>query len=124
MLKRDNMGFFHQLRLLLWKNLTLKKRSPVSTCLVEFICWISFLMIISPRKRELVAFLFLNSCCPVAVSVVCLFLVVPWLVSGLQFPGHTLMPFGYCGSQIFYRRILQNNYKKMTMYLCNLIVPQ
>jgi len=24
------MGFFHQLRLLLWKNLTLKKRSPVS----------------------------------------------------------------------------------------------
>jgi len=28
---RDRMGFLHQLWLLLWKNFTLKKRSPVCT---------------------------------------------------------------------------------------------
>ena len=48
--------------------------------------------IISPRKRELVALLYLFPRCHVAVSVLCLFLTVPWV--GLQcvsvaFLGHT-----------------------------------
>lgn len=42
MLHRSNwndskMGFFHQLRLLLWKNFTLKKRRPVSVDLSVFL---------------------------------------------------------------------------------------
>ena len=36
--------------------------------------------IISRGKRELVTLLQLCSCCRVAVSVLCLFLAVPWLV--------------------------------------------
>ena len=48
--------------------------------------------IIFLRKKELIALLQLSSCCRVAVSIVCLFLAVPWV--GLwyvlvAFPGHT-----------------------------------
>ena len=40
---------------------------------------ISSFAIISLRKRELVALHSLSSCCHVAVSVLCLFLLVPWI---------------------------------------------
>ena len=42
--------------------------------------------IILLRKRELVALLYLCSCCRVVVCIVSLFLVVPW---SLVFPGRT-----------------------------------
>ena len=53
---------------------------------------VSSFAIIPQRKRELVALLWLCSCCRLAVSVMCLFIVDPLvgLCSGIvAFPGHT-----------------------------------
>ena len=64
-------------------------------CDAVFIVLSSF-EINSLRKRELVALLELCSCCGVAVSVLCLFLTVPWndLWSVIvAFPGHTHLLF-------------------------------
>ena len=59
-----------------------------------FLCVLSSVAIILLMKREFVALLQLFSCCHVAGSVLCLFLVVPLV--GLQcvivaYPGHTRM---------------------------------
>lgn len=45
------MGFFHQLRLLLWKNLTLKKRSPFVLLFEVFIPLVLFVILLLIRKK-------------------------------------------------------------------------
>ena len=55
---------------------------------------ISSFVIISPKKWGLLALLKLCSCCHVAVSVLCLFFPVPWVVLQsviVAFPSHTRM---------------------------------
>ena len=73
----------------------------VGACVLSLFCTVvpgvlSSVAIISLRKRELVVLPNLPSYCHVAVSIVCLLLVVPWV--GLQcvivaFPGHTRLLF-------------------------------
>ncbi|KAK3577511.1 hypothetical protein CHS0354_026468 [Potamilus streckersoni] len=46
------MGFCHQLRLLLWKNFTLKKRSPFVLIFELFIPLVLFVILLSIRKRQ------------------------------------------------------------------------
>ena len=60
-------------------------------CVASIVCVCNCFVIISLRKKELVALLWLSSCCHVAV-VPCLFLTMPYV--GLQyvfvaFSGHT-----------------------------------
>lgn len=45
------MGFFHQLRLLLWKNFTLKKRSPLVVVFEMFIPLVLFVILLLIRKK-------------------------------------------------------------------------
>ncbi|XP_012935434.1 ATP-binding cassette sub-family A member 2 [Aplysia californica] len=45
------MGFFHQLRLLLWKNWTLKKRSPLVVMMEMFIPLVLFVILLLIRKK-------------------------------------------------------------------------
>ncbi|XP_055898501.1 ATP-binding cassette sub-family A member 2-like [Biomphalaria glabrata] len=45
------MGFFHQLRLLLWKNFTLKKRSPLVVMFEMFIPLVLFVILLLIRKK-------------------------------------------------------------------------
>ncbi|XP_053393737.1 ATP-binding cassette sub-family A member 2-like isoform X2 [Mercenaria mercenaria] len=47
------MGFLHQLGLLLWKNFTLKKRSPFVLLFELFIPLVLFVILLSIRKREM-----------------------------------------------------------------------
>ncbi|XP_052774715.1 ATP-binding cassette sub-family A member 2-like isoform X2 [Mya arenaria] len=47
------MGFLHQLGLLLWKNFTLKKRSPFVLLFELFIPLVLFVILLSIRRREL-----------------------------------------------------------------------
>lgn len=46
------MGFFHQLRLLLWKNFTLKKRSPFVLLFEQFIPLVLFVILILIRQKQ------------------------------------------------------------------------
>ena len=69
---------------------------------------LSSFAIILLRKTELVALLKLCPCCRVTVSVLCLFLAVPWV--GLwsvivAFPGHTHLlfePFSFTSAMFLY----------------------
>lgn len=45
------MGFFHQLRLLLWKNFTLKKRSPLVVVFEMFIPLVLFVILLLIREK-------------------------------------------------------------------------
>ena len=92
----------------------------VSVCCVwslfcyAVLCVLSCFAIIPLRKRELVALLLLSSDCHVAVSVLCLCLMVPWI--GLQcvivvVPGHTRLLFNNKWQMLLVVEMLYYGYK-------------